>query len=113
MAKRIQRLRTKGWRMPARGCLHFLQRTRRLDCLGPLTILAAAWPTLTGVPYHIHDGDTFHLTCEQHQRSRSYGRLVALCRLPDGRDVAAEMIEAGQAREWCRYSRGYYGGCGG
>lgn len=40
-----------------------------------------------------------------------YGRLVAQCLLPDGRDIAAEMIRSGAAGEFCRYSRGYYGTC--
>ena len=40
-----------------------------------------------------------------------YGRLVAQCLLPDGRDIAAEMIRSGTATEFCRYSRGYYGTC--
>lgn len=40
-----------------------------------------------------------------------YGRLVAQCFMPDGRDVARAMIQAGAATEYCRYSRGYYGTC--
>lgn len=40
-----------------------------------------------------------------------YGRLVAQCFLPDGRDLAAEMIRSGVATEYCRYSRGFYGTC--
>jgi micrococcal nuclease len=40
-----------------------------------------------------------------------YGRFVAQCMLPDGRDIAAEMIRSGAAAEFCRYSRGYYGTC--
>lgn len=40
-----------------------------------------------------------------------YGRLVAQCFLPDGRDIAAEMIRSGAATEYCRYSRGFYGTC--
>ena len=40
-----------------------------------------------------------------------YGRLVGQCFLPDGRDIAAEMIRSGAASEYCRYSRGYYGTC--
>ncbi|MFD1807426.1 thermonuclease family protein [Gemmobacter lanyuensis] len=40
-----------------------------------------------------------------------YGRLVAQCFLPDGQDVAAEMIRSGVATEYCRYSRGFYGTC--
>jgi endonuclease YncB( thermonuclease family) len=40
-----------------------------------------------------------------------YGRLVAQCFLPDGRDIAAEMIRSGVATEYCRYSRDFYGTC--
>jgi endonuclease YncB( thermonuclease family) len=40
-----------------------------------------------------------------------YGRYVAQCRLPDGRDIAAEMIRSGAAREYCWFSKGYYGTC--
>jgi endonuclease YncB( thermonuclease family) len=40
-----------------------------------------------------------------------YGRLVAQCFLPDGRDIAAEMIRSGTAKEYCRYSGGFYGTC--
>jgi endonuclease YncB( thermonuclease family) len=40
-----------------------------------------------------------------------YGRLVAQCFLPDGRDIAAAMISSGVATEYCRYSRGFYGTC--
>ena len=40
-----------------------------------------------------------------------YGRLVGQCFLPDGQDVAEEMIRSGAASEYCRYSRGFYGTC--
>ena len=40
-----------------------------------------------------------------------YERIVAQCFLPDGRDIAAVMIRAGVASEYCRYSRGYYRTC--
>lgn len=50
------------------------------------------------------------LRCEIRDMDR-YGRYVAQCSLPDGRDIAAEMIRAGVAAEYCRYSRGYYGTC--
>jgi len=40
-----------------------------------------------------------------------YGRLVGQCFLPDGRDIAAEMIRSGAATEYCRFSKGYYGTC--
>jgi len=40
-----------------------------------------------------------------------YGRIVGQCFLPDGRDIAAEMIRSGTATEYCRFSRDYYGTC--
>lgn len=51
-----------------------------------------------------------HLRCLVVDVDR-YGRLVAQCILPSGRDLAAEMIRAGAAREYCRYSGGHYGTC--
>jgi endonuclease YncB( thermonuclease family) len=51
-----------------------------------------------------------HLRCAVLDIDR-YGRLVAQCVLPNGRDIAAEMIRSGTASEFCRYSRGYYGTC--
>lgn len=50
------------------------------------------------------------LHCKVRDMDR-YGRFVAQCFLPDGRDIAAEMIRAGVATEYCRFSRGYYGTC--
>lgn len=49
-----------------------------------------------------------HLRCAVLDVDR-YGRLVAQCLLPNGRDIAAEMIRSGAATEYCRYSGGYYG----
>ncbi len=37
-----------------------------------------------------------------------YRRPVAQCWLPDGRDVGAEMVASGLARDYTRYSKGYY-----
>lgn len=37
-----------------------------------------------------------------------YGRPVAQCYLPDGRDLGAEMVASGLARDYTRYSKGYY-----
>ena len=51
-----------------------------------------------------------HLRCAVLDVDR-YGRLVAQCLLPNGRDIAAEMIRSGAATEYCRYSGGYYGTC--
>ncbi|MCX7890016.1 MAG: thermonuclease family protein [Rhodobacteraceae bacterium] len=40
----------------------------------------------------------------------SYGRLVAVCHLPDGRDIAAEMVRMGMALDWPKHSGGRYRG---
>jgi micrococcal nuclease len=40
--------------------------------------------------------------------SSSYDRLVAICYLPDGRDLAAEMVRLGHAVDWRKYSGGRY-----
>lgn len=39
---------------------------------------------------------------------QSYERLVATCYLPDGRDLSAEMVKAGMAIDWPKFSRGKY-----
>lgn len=38
----------------------------------------------------------------------SYDRMVAVCFLPDGRDLAAEMVRAGMALDWPKFSGGRY-----
>ena len=38
----------------------------------------------------------------------SYDRLVARCYLPDGRDIAAELVKDGLAIDWAAYSGGKY-----
>jgi endonuclease YncB( thermonuclease family) len=50
------------------------------------------------------------LTCRQRDIDR-YGRIVGQCFLPDGRDIAAVMIESGAAQEFCRYSGNHYRTC--
>ncbi len=47
------------------------------------------------------------LACEI-RGPKSFDREVALCRLPNGTDIAAEMIRQGQAVEWIKFSRGFY-----
>lgn len=37
-----------------------------------------------------------------------YGRTVAKCYLPDGRDLSAEMVKMGMAIDWPQYSGGKY-----
>jgi endonuclease YncB( thermonuclease family) len=38
----------------------------------------------------------------------SHERCVATCYLPDGRDLSAEMVKAGLAIDWPRFSKGKY-----
>jgi micrococcal nuclease len=38
----------------------------------------------------------------------SYDRLVAECFLPDGRDLAAELVRGGLALDWTKFSGGKY-----
>lgn len=38
----------------------------------------------------------------------AHGRTVAKCTLPDGRDLSAEMVKAGLAIDWPKYSGGKY-----
>jgi endonuclease YncB( thermonuclease family) len=38
----------------------------------------------------------------------SYDRATATCYLPDGRDLSAEMVRAGMAIDWPKFSRGRY-----
>ncbi len=38
----------------------------------------------------------------------SFERAVAHCRLPDGRDIAAELVKQGLALDWPLYSDGHY-----
>lgn len=46
------------------------------------------------------------VTCAR-QDTDSYGRMVAICRLPDGRDLAREMVRRGYAVAYRRYSSRY------
>lgn len=39
---------------------------------------------------------------------QSHDRTVATCYLPDGRDLSAEMIKAGMAIDWPKFSHGKY-----
>lgn len=39
---------------------------------------------------------------------QSYDRSVATCYLPDGRDLSAEMVRAGMAIDWRKFSGGKY-----
>jgi len=50
------------------------------------------------------------ITCEQMSIDK-YGRIVGRCTRPDGKDITQLMIKSGTAKEFCRYSKGYYNGC--
>lgn len=41
----------------------------------------------------------------------SHDRVVATCHLPDGRDLAAELVRQGLALDWACYSQGRYRQC--
>lgn len=47
------------------------------------------------------------VTCRIIERDR-YGRSVARCFLADGREINRMMIESGKAREYRRFSKGFY-----
>jgi endonuclease YncB( thermonuclease family) len=47
------------------------------------------------------------LTCAQRNKDR-YGRVVATCKLPDGRDIGAVMVGAGLALAYRRYGGKLY-----
>jgi micrococcal nuclease len=61
-------------------------------------------PASTRAMAHLIQGH--NLTC--YRKGRSYNRTVARCFLPDGRDIAREMVNQGQAVDWPNFSRGYY-----
>ena len=50
------------------------------------------------------------LFCEMIERDR-YGRRVMRCALPGGADLACQMVAAGHAQDWPRYSGGAYTQC--
>lgn len=65
-------------------------------------------------PYGIKAKWALHKLCK-HQSIRAevtdvdhYGRTVAKCYLPDGRDLSAEMVKQGLALDWPRYSGRIY-----
>jgi len=46
--------------------------------------------------------------CDGRSKARSYDRIVAQC-FVDGKDLAAEMVKAGHAMDWPKFSGEYYG----
>lgn len=47
------------------------------------------------------------ITATLHNR-QSHDRVVATCRLPDGRDLSEELVKMGLAIDWPKYSDGVY-----
>ncbi len=47
------------------------------------------------------------LSCDERDKDR-YGRIVAVCVLPDGRDIGAVMVSSGLALDYAQYSKGAY-----
>ena len=46
--------------------------------------------------------------CAEFTEQDAYGRTVAKCCLPDGRDLSAEMVKLGLAIDWAKFSNGRY-----
>jgi endonuclease YncB( thermonuclease family) len=46
--------------------------------------------------------------CDGRSKTRNHDRIVAQC-FVDGEDLAAEMVRAGYAKDWPKFSGGYYG----
>lgn len=63
-----------------------------------------AGPPARNAAARIINGQT--LTCEP--KGKSWDRTVALCRLPNGTDIAAEMVKGGFAKDWPKFSGGFY-----
>ncbi|MFQ1700116.1 thermonuclease family protein [Loktanella agnita] len=65
-------------------------------------------------PYGIRAKRTLMWLCKgQHIRAEvtgkdHFGRTVAICSLPDGRDLSAEMVKCGLALDWPKFSGGRY-----
>jgi endonuclease YncB( thermonuclease family) len=49
-----------------------------------------------------------HVVTAELEPDISYDRVVATCFLPDGRDLSAEMVKAGLAIDWPKFSGGKY-----
>lgn len=65
----------------------------------------ARGPAATAALRKIADGR--HLRCKKKGIDR-YGRIVGQCFRTDGADIVALMIASGTAKEYVRYSSGYY-----
>ncbi len=51
-----------------------------------------------------------HVTCYR-QDTDKYGRTVARCENSSGEDISRSMLESGKAKEYCWFSKGFYGTC--
>lgn len=46
--------------------------------------------------------------CDGRSEKKSYKRVVVQCFMEDGYDVAGVLVSSGHARDWPRFSNGYY-----
>ncbi len=58
--------------------------------------------------WHLRDLTSGQIVRAVFDNSQSYTREVATCFLPDGRDLSAEMVKAGFAIDWPKFSGGKY-----
>lgn len=65
-------------------------------------------------PYGVKSKWALHKLCKGHDITAvisevdNYGRTVAACYLPDGKDLSAEMVKLGLALDWPKFSKGVY-----
>lgn len=83
-----QQVRLWGINAPERGQTNYQRATRKLRALA------------------LHQQILCYL-----QDTDRYGRAVARCETESGTDIGRQMLESGNAREYCRFSKGFYGGC--
>jgi endonuclease YncB( thermonuclease family) len=69
----------------------------RNDCASFSALRARRWLTNASLRQRLTCGPV----------DRSYARVVATCRLPNGRDLSCELISVGAVVRWDRYWRKY------
>ncbi len=69
-----------------------------------------AGPAATAALAALVDGELVTCVTARQQRDR-YGRWVGRCATRDTADLACALVASGHARDWPRYSRGFYRRC--
>lgn len=88
------KIRLCGIDAPERGEPGYQEATAFLEALVQDKTIACT-PVGEGTP------------CDGRSERKSRDRLVATC-FVDGKDIAAEMVRAGHAKDWPKFSGGYY-----